>query len=164
MSSRVVVALRVRATPERAFAAFTQEIGTWWRPNGLFAFTPREPGVISFESGQGGRLIETRSNGKIFEIGEIRVWDPPRRLAFGWRQATFAAAQNTQVEVRFETVDGETRITVEHSGWDSIPATHVARHGFADAVFLRRHGEWWQALLSACQTILARDELETDDR
>ena len=158
MNSRVFIALRVSATPERAFQAFTQEIGAWWRPNAMFAFTPREPGVMSFEPGEGGRLIETRANGKVFEIGRIRVWSPPSRLVFGWRQATFAEGQDTEVEVRFEAVGDETRVTVEHTGWDSVPAGHVARHGFPDAVFLRRHGEWWQALLSACARKLASDE------
>ena len=46
MASRVLVAIRVAATPERAFTAFTEEIGTWWRPNGLFQFTPRGPGHL----------------------------------------------------------------------------------------------------------------------
>jgi hypothetical protein len=45
MTSRVVVALRVKATPERAFAAFVGEIDMWWRPNSLFRFTPRSPGT-----------------------------------------------------------------------------------------------------------------------
>src|SRR6185369_6047970 len=134
---------------ERAFEVFTREISLWWRPNPLFAFTPREPGVMSFEPGEGGRLIETRANGKVFEIGRIRVWDPPSRLVFGWRQATFAPGQDTEVEVRFEAVGDETRVSVEHRGWDSVPQEHVARHHFPDALFLRRHGEWWQALLAS---------------
>ena len=158
MSSRVLVALRIKATPARTFAAFTQEIGAWWRPNALFAFTPRACGVLSFEPGEGGRLIETRADGKVFEIGGIRVWAPPSRLVFGWRQASFAEGQDTEVEVRFEAVGDETRVTVEHTGWDSVPAGHVARHGFPNAVFLRRHGEWWRALLSACQASMTRNE------
>jgi len=40
MISKVIVALRVKATPERAFDAFVREIGLWWRPNGLFRLTP----------------------------------------------------------------------------------------------------------------------------
>lgn len=147
--SRVVVALRVKASPDRAFEAFTREIGAWWRPNPLFAFTPRDPGALAFEPGAGGRLIETRSNGKVFEIGRIRAWDPPSRLVFGWRQATFAPDQDTEVEVRFERVGEETRVTVEHTGWDSVPASHVARHGFPNAFFLTRHGEWWRSLLAS---------------
>jgi uncharacterized protein YndB with AHSA1/START domain len=149
VTSRVMVALRVKASPERAFEVFTREIGLWWRPNPLFAFTPREPGLMSFEPGEGGRLIETRANGKVFEIGRIRVWDPPSRLVFGWRQATFAPDQDTEVEVRFEAVGEDTRVSVEHRGWDSVPQEHVARHHFPDALFLRRHGEWWQALLAS---------------
>ena len=149
MTSRVLVALRVKATPQRAFDAFTREIGQWWRHNPLFTFTPRDPGVMAFEPGEGGRLIETLPNGKVFEIGRIRVWEPPSRLVFGWRQATFAPGQDTEVEVRFEPVGDETRVSVEHRGWDSVPAEHVARHHFPDAIFLQRHGEWWQALLAA---------------
>ena len=149
MTSRVLVALRVKATPQRAFDVFTTEIGLWWRHNPLFAFTPREPGVMAFEPGPEGRLIETRANGKVFEIGKVRAWEPPSRLVFGWRQAAFAPGQDTEVEVRFEPVGDETRVTVEHRGWDSVPQDHVARHHFPDAVFLQRHGEWWQTLLAA---------------
>jgi uncharacterized protein YndB with AHSA1/START domain len=149
MTSRVVVALRVAATPRRAFEVFTRDIALWWRPNTLFQFTPRSPGVLSFEAGEGGRLIETLPNGKVFEIGTITAWTPPERLAFGWRQATFAPDQTTHVEVRFEPVGDETRVTVEHAGWDSVPAPHVARHGMREAVFLQRHARWWQELLAS---------------
>ena len=151
MTSRVEVALRVKASPERAFEVFTTEIGLWWRPNPLFQFTPRSPGVLAFEPGEGGRFTETLPGGKVFEIGRIRAWEPPFRLVFGWRQATFAPGQDTEVEVRFEAVGEETRVTVEHRGWDSVPQTHVARHGFAPMLFLRRHGEWWRALLGSLQ-------------
>ena len=149
MSSRILVALRIRAAPERVFEAFTREIGLWWKPNALFAFTPRAPGVLAFEPGVGGRFTETLANGKVFEIGRIRVWEPPQRLVFGWRQATFAAGQDTEVEVTFAPVGEETRVTVEHRGWDSVPQEHPARHGFPDAVLLRRHAEWWRSLLNA---------------
>ncbi|MDB5453417.1 MAG: activator of ATPase 1 family protein [Caulobacteraceae bacterium] len=146
MPSQVIVALRVKADPMRAFEVFTGQIGAWWRHNPLFRFTPREPGVLSFED---GRLIETRGGGKVFEIGEVSVWEPGRRLVFGWRQATFAPDQHTEVEVLFEPVGEETRVSVTHTGWDSVPAEHVARHSYPDALFLRRHGEWWLALLAS---------------
>jgi uncharacterized protein YndB with AHSA1/START domain len=149
LSSRLVIATRVAASPTRAFEVFTAEIGAWWRSDPLFRFTPRDPGVLAFEPGEGGRLIQTLPSGKVFEIGKVSVWAPPSRLVFGWRQATFAPDQMTQVEVRFEAVGAETRVTVEHTGWDSVPAPHVARHGFPDAIFLKRHAEGWQALLQA---------------
>ncbi len=150
MTSRVLVALRVPGTPERAFQVFTDEIGAWWRPSPLFGFTPRGPGVLAIEppgADRPGRVVEQLANGRLFVIGEITAWEPGRRLAFGWRQAAFAPGQNTQVNVRFEAVGEETRVTVEHTGWDSVPPVHVARHALPDAVFSRYLADWWRNLL-----------------
>src|SRR5262249_59327662 len=33
VTSRVLVGLRVRATPARAFEVFVRDIGAWWQPN-----------------------------------------------------------------------------------------------------------------------------------
>jgi uncharacterized protein YndB with AHSA1/START domain len=148
MTSKVYVALRVKAAPERAFQAFVEEIGAWWRPNVLFQTTPR-PGVLSFEPGEGGRLIETREGGKVFEIGQIRVWEPPWRLVFSWRQASFPLDLHTEVEVGFEAVGDETRVSVEHRGFDQVPAGSAARHRFPDDVLLRRLADFWRAQIAA---------------
>jgi uncharacterized protein YndB with AHSA1/START domain len=145
--SRVLVALRVKASPERAFDVFTQEIGSWWQPNGLFQFTPHGSGRLAFEPGPAGRLVEQQPDGAAFEIGRIRVWDRPSRLVFGWRQASFAPDQMTEVHVHFEAVGKETRVTVEHFGWDGIPQEHAARHGFPLDALQMRLAEWWNQLL-----------------
>ncbi len=145
--SRVLVALRVDATPERAFAAFTGEIGRWWRPNGLFQFSVGRSGSLAFEPGPAGRLVETYDDGSYFVIGEVRTWDPPHHLAVGWREGSFAPDQSTELHVRFEPVGAQTRVTVEHFGWDGIPQQHAARHGFPLAAFQLRFAEWWQTLL-----------------
>jgi len=76
VASRVLVALRVAATPERAFAAFTDEIREWWRPNGLFQLTPAGPGLMAFEPGPSGRLVEQHGGGE-YEVGRITLWDSP---------------------------------------------------------------------------------------
>jgi uncharacterized protein YndB with AHSA1/START domain len=149
VTSKVYVALRVKAPPERAFAAFVGEIGAWWRPNGLFQTTPRAPGVLAFEPGEGGRLTETLANGKVFEIGRVTAWEPPARLVFSWRQATFPPDLHTEVEVRFEPVGEETRVSVEHRGFDRVPAGSAARHGFPDQALLMRLAEWWRKLLTS---------------
>lgn len=148
MTSKVYVALRVKVSPERAFAAFVEEIGAWWRPNGLFQTTPRAPGVLAFEPGEGGRLTETLANGKVFEIGQICIWEPPRRLVFSWRQANFPPNLHTEVEVGFEAVGEETRVSVEHRGFDQVPEG-AARHGFPDEALLMRLAEWWRTLLTS---------------
>jgi hypothetical protein len=143
-----MISVRVKVTPVRAFEAFTREIAAWWRPNAEFRFTPRSPGALSFEGGEGGRFIETLPNGKVFEVGDIRVWRPGEKLVFGWRCAWFEDGQDTEVEVRFEPVGDETRVTVEHRGWDGVPQGNIARHGFPIGFFLQREAEWWRAMLS----------------
>jgi uncharacterized protein YndB with AHSA1/START domain len=153
VTSKVYVALRVAATPERAFAAFVEEIGAWWRPNRLFQTTPRAPGRLAFEPGEGGRLTETLANGKVFEIGRITAWEPPSRLVFSYRQANFPLELHTEVEVRFDMVGEETRVSVEHRGFDQVPAESAARHRFPDQMLLMRLAEWWQAHLASLREV-----------
>jgi uncharacterized protein YndB with AHSA1/START domain len=152
-ASRVLVALRVPVPAARAFAAFTEQIGEWWQPNGLFQFTDGRDGSLAFEPGPDGRLVETYPDGSSFVVGHIRAWEPPHRLVVSWRHASFAPDQETELHVRFDDVDdpggavGQTRVVVEHFGWDRIPPEHAARHGFPLATFQLRFAEWWQALL-----------------
>lgn len=148
-ASRVLVASRVAATPERAFEAFTAEIGRWWRPNRLFEFSVGRVGTLAFVPGPDGRLVERYDDGTEFVIGDVLRWDPPHGLVVTWRQAGFRDDQHTELHVSFDDLgDGQTRVTVEHFGWDGIPDEHVARHGFPLAVFQQRFAEWWRALLS----------------
>lgn len=149
MTSSVIVSLRVPADPLRAFEAFTDEIALWWQPSGLFQITPRGDGRLAFEPRVGGRLFTTLDNGKEFEIGRISVWEPGRRLVFQWRQATFQADQSTEVEVQFEPVDAETRVSIEHRAWDTIPEAHAARHGFPEQETLRHVARWWRTSLAS---------------
>lgn len=149
MTSSVLVALRVNASPAVAFESFVGEISKWWHPNTLFRFSGKLGGTLSFEPGLGGRLIETADDGDIFEIGRVTAWEPGRRLCFTWRQASFGPQDVTEVEVKFEPSGSETLVSVTHSGWDRIAQDHESRHGFPDRVFLLRHAEWWRALLGS---------------
>jgi uncharacterized protein YndB with AHSA1/START domain len=156
MPASLLVSIRVPVEPQRAFDAFVGEIGAWWQPNGLFEFTRGSAGMLAFEPGPEGRLTEGYADGSVFEIGRITVWEPPSRLAFTWRQASFRGEQLTRVQVRFEAVGEETRVVLEHSGWDSVPQKHVARHGFPLGVFQQRHAEWWQTLLTSYKSRLSK--------
>lgn len=151
MTSRVFVALRVPADPARTFEAFTREIASWWQPDRLFQITPHGDGELAFEPGPSGRLISRLATGEIYEIGRVSVWEPGRRLVFGWRQASFSPEQSTEVEVLFEPVGEETRVSIEHRAWDTIPQRHVARHGFPEHVTLQRVAAWWRASLGVLQ-------------
>jgi uncharacterized protein YndB with AHSA1/START domain len=152
-ASRVLVALRVPVPARRAFAAFTEQIADWWQPNGLFQFTEGRSGTLSFEPGPEGRLVETYADGSLFVVGYIRAWEPPRRLVLSWRHSSFAPDQETELHVRFDETEypggaaGQTRVVVEHFGWDRIPPEHTTRHGFPLATFQLRFAEWWQTLL-----------------
>lgn len=156
MSASVLVALRVAASPERAFDAFTGEIAAWWRPDPLFPITPRGDGALAFEESEGGRRLVTRlPGGKVYEIGGVTAWKRGELLAFSWRPASVAPEMATRVEVRFEAVGEETRVTVSHFGWTDIPREHAVRHGFPDAVTQLRAGEWWRRSLAALKARLA---------
>lgn len=148
MTSAVIVSLRVAVSPERAFTAFTQGIGRWWHSHPLFPLSRGGDGVLRFDpEGPDGRLVTRFDDGEEWEIGAVHHWLPGERLAFGWRLPSFRPEQATEVDVRFEAVGNETRVTVEHRGWDSIPQKHVARHGFELMLFQRRLGEHWRSLL-----------------
>ena len=157
MTSKVFLAVRVPTDPLHAFEVFTRDIAAWWQPSDLFRVGATGDGRIAFEPGTGGRLFTTFSDGSTFEIGRISVWEPGRRLVFAWRQASFAPEQSTEVEVRFEAVGAETRVSLEHRAWDTIPQRHVARHGFPEPVTLQRAADWWRASLHALKEAVARD-------
>ena len=152
MTAAVIVSLRVGASPRRAFDVFTEDIGRWWVSNPLFMLTPRGDGCLRFEPGEGGRLVTTLGDGAEFEVGRITIWLPGERLALTWRPATFAPGLSTELDVRFEAIGEETRVTVEHRGWDTIPQDHAARHGFDLLVFQRRQVDHWRALLASLRT------------
>ena len=154
MTASVIVSLRVGASPLRAFEAFTNEIGQWWVQNPLFMLTPRGDGCLRFEPGEGGRLVTTLADGSEFEVGRLSIWRPGERLALTWRQASFAPEQTTHLDVRFEAIGDETRVTIEHRGWDTIPQTHAARHGFDLLLFQHRQVEHWRTLLASLKRAL----------
>lgn len=147
MTSSVTVALRVPASPERAFDVFTGDIGLWWRPSVTFQTTPRAPGRLAFENRE--RLVETLDGGKVFEIGRVIAWERPERLAFTWRQAAFPPDLKTEVEVLFEPVGAETRVSVEHRGFDRVPQDNAARHAWPDAILLKGLMDFWRGQIAS---------------
>lgn len=165
IASRVLVSIRVAATPARAFAVFTQNIGDWWVSNDLFLLTPRSPGRLAFiapdSDGAGGRLVEQLTGGREFTVGDVRCWLPGERLVVGWRAATFGPDHVTEVEIRFEPAGAGARVTVEHRGWDTVPQDHVARHGFPLPLLLQRLGEHWRNGLAGLAEAIASRSSQT---
>ncbi|MDB5422829.1 MAG: hypothetical protein JWQ29_245, partial [Phenylobacterium sp.] len=71
------------------------------------------------------------------------------RLVFSWRQANFPLELHTEVEVAFEAVGDETRVSVEHRGFEQVPAGSAARHRFPDQMLLMRLADFWRAQIAA---------------
>lgn len=155
------VSLRVAAPQAVAFAVFAEEIDAWWRHGKKYRIG--EPSVLHLTPGLDGRLTETLSHkgkSRVFEIGRITTWDPPRRLVIAWRAVNFKERDpDTEVEVTFDRAIGHsgegTLVTVEHRGWSRVRDDHPVRHGQAPPAFIRTHARWWGDLAAALQRHVA---------
>ena len=132
-----------------AWEVFTDDVDLWWRRGPRFRWRHDRHGVLRFEGGAGGRLVETVEGdpGEDFEVGRIRVWEPGKRLVFEFKVLRFEAGESTEVEVTFESAADGTRVSVEHRGWDALPKDHPVRHGLEGAAFDAMMGAFWGDLL-----------------
>jgi hypothetical protein len=89
----------------------------------------------------------------VVEVGRVRVWDPPRRLTFTWRNANFGAHEETEVDVEFVPATAGTLVTVTHRGFSVLHPDHPARHGLQGADFSRMIGLWWGELMSSLREV-----------
>lgn len=113
----VVRTVEVAVDPATAFAVFTDEIDEWYE-RGRYSWNDPERAVsIRFE---GGRLLELYGQGEPYEMGRVTVWEPGRRLAFVYR-SVHLRLEGTVVEVRFDAIEGGTRVTLEHQGLEALP-------------------------------------------
>ena len=97
--------VEVAADPGRAFAAFTDEIDSWWVRGAINFFDAARAIEMRIEPGVDGRVLEVYE-GDVLELGRITVWEPGTRLAYR------SSVDDSEVDVRFEPVDSGTRVTV----------------------------------------------------
>ncbi len=113
----------VRCAPERAFQAFTEEIGSWW-PLETHSISVMDDGAEApraalFEPRLGGRVYEVTQDGRELAWATVIGWDPPRRVVLAWH-VNPANTDATEIEVTF-TAEGEgTRVELEHRGWEKL--------------------------------------------
>ncbi len=113
----------VEASPEEAFALFTEDIGLWWRRDTPY-WNDRERGLsVRIEPGEGGRFIEVYEleTGGGMEVGRVTAWEPGRRLALTWTQVGWPQGASTQLEITFEPVADGTRVRLQHTGFERVP-------------------------------------------
>jgi uncharacterized protein YndB with AHSA1/START domain len=146
------VSVTVAVPPPLAFEIFTEEIDRWWRRGVKFRQTRGRSGFLRIEPKVGGRLFESIDGDDgphVFEVGRVRLWEPPRRLAFTWRNANFAAHEQTEVDVEFALAAAGTLVTVTHRGLSALRGDHPARHGLQGGDFSRMIGLWWGEQMSS---------------
>jgi uncharacterized protein YciI/uncharacterized protein YndB with AHSA1/START domain len=115
----------VRCSPSRAFWIFTREINAWW-PKKRHSVGEEQSESVRLEPRIGGRLIETHGGGQQAIWGTILVWNPPHRFVLIWHPGR-SGEEATEVEVVFTTVGRDTRVALEHRGWERRPDGRVAR-------------------------------------
>jgi uncharacterized protein YndB with AHSA1/START domain len=155
----VKVTVTVAADPATAFDVFTTETDLWWRRGPQYRVAGRQPGIITFEPGVGGRLIETfetAAGPRAAVTGRITEWDRPSRFAFEWRGSNFTDADpSTRVEVLFEPAGSGTRVTLHHSGFAKLRPDHPVRHGLDGPGFIRKFGLWWGEQMTSLRERIA---------
>jgi uncharacterized protein YndB with AHSA1/START domain len=138
-------AIEVPGRPEEIFGRFVNEIGRWWPMSYTFGLDRFAAAVI--EPRAGGRWFETDAGGKRTDWGEVRAFEPGRRLVL-----TFAISPDrkpeppekaSELEIRFTATGAGTRIELEHRDFEKHgEGAEMLRNGMAS-----RQG--WPLLLAS---------------
>jgi uncharacterized glyoxalase superfamily protein PhnB len=102
-------AVEVRADPETAFTAFTEEIDLWWVRGPINAYDSGRLVEMRCEPGVGGRILEVydAASGEGLELARITAWEPGERVA--WQ----SSLDDVSIDVRFEPTAAGTLVRLE---------------------------------------------------
>jgi len=91
----------------------------------------------------GGQIVERAPDGATSLRGTVTRWEPPGALAFSWHPG-HAPDRASHVEITFAAVDGQTLVTVEHTGWEvyADPAAARAEYNQGWPMVLDRYREY----------------------
>ncbi len=120
MAGPVRCEVEVAASPERVFAAFTEDLGSWWPPEYSWAQTRLEH--IAIEPREDGRY-ERGPHGFWCDWGRMTHCHRPERLVFLWQVSPDGTPQpdperSSEVEVTFDEAGKGTKVTVEHRAFE----------------------------------------------
>jgi uncharacterized protein YciI len=111
----------VEADQDTAFEAFTAGIGRWWPVAELSVHGGGS--TVEFADGQ---IVERSAGGDKAIWGSITTWDPPGALAFTWHPGR-DPDRASQVRVTFTELGEQTRVRLEHAGWEIFDDPAAAR-------------------------------------
>ena len=145
----------VDADPAAAFEVFTAGLGRWWPLAELSVYG--QGATVAFADGQ---IVERSADGEAAVWGTVTRWEPPVAVAFTWHPGQ-PAERASHVEVTFAAAAAQTRVRVEHTGWDAFgdPAAARAEYDHGWPLVLDRYqkhvcsggedeaGQTWVALL-----------------
>jgi uncharacterized protein YndB with AHSA1/START domain len=121
----------VEAPTDRAFAVFTNEIGSWWPPE--HHILEGELAEMVFEPHVGGHVYDRAVDGSECRWARVLAYEPPHRFVISWDinmqwQIETDPARTSEIEVWF-VAEGpnRTRVELEHRN-------------------LERHGEGWERM------------------
>ncbi len=126
-TAAIVSEYTLSASPEHAFATYTERIGEWW--DGQYTANAETLEAVTIEPRVGGRVYATHSDLGRDDWGEVAVWEPGRRLVH-----TFTLAQDerhpSEVSVEFVPDEGGCVMRFAHGGWTE--ANVAERRKFSD--------------------------------
>ena len=132
----------VRAPVAHAFRTWVERAGLWWPPSHTVT---GDPASVTFERGQGGRIVEVARDGAEHVWGHITHWDEPREIGFVWVHV-FDPSQATHVTLTFASEGPSTRIRLEQRGFAAL--------GVAGEVRRARTGTAWGVVMSSYAAVV----------
>jgi uncharacterized protein YndB with AHSA1/START domain len=118
----VTLSVLVPIEQDAAFELFTDRFADWW-PKHSHHISEADAVEVVLEPREGGRWFERAADGSECEWGQVREVERPDRILFAWQLTPEwkydpDLANATEVEVRFTTEEGGTRVTLEHRGFE----------------------------------------------
>ena len=130
----VRTAIEVQAPVERAFAVFTEGIGSWWPSE--HHILKAELAEMVFEPRVGGHVYDRGVDGSECHWARVLVYEPPHRVTISWDinaswEIETDPEKTSEVDVRFSERGPElTYVELEHRALD-------------------RHGHGWERIRDA---------------
>ena len=122
MTEPVRKSVQVPLDPDQAFALFTERMADWWpvEIHSLSANRLKKPSNgLMIEPRVGGRILEACADGETRPWATVTAWETGKRLTVSWYVGR-PENEATEVDIRFKTADGGTRLELTHSGFDVL--------------------------------------------
>jgi uncharacterized protein YndB with AHSA1/START domain len=130
LTATLVVRRRIKSTPEKLFAAWTQPefLVRWWGPQGVVC----PAAEIDLRVGGAYRLANRFPDGTVVWIaGVFEVIEQPHRLIYTWKLESSEEASVERVTVCFEAHGAVTEVIIAHERILTEAARKSHEHGWA---------------------------------